>query len=239
MAGGTGRAGHGGKELPQPSAGSAVGIFCSFQEGLRKRAVSKAVAWKVALLFLFGFPKLSVETFNFRRKTVLSLKTTAVPEKAFWGEMRYFCLQRQTKAAQLTLAAGSGAGEQQCGGDGCPSCQSVIPVHHNREIIPVVPTILLQGLICIHSTPVPRPQVWPGSPAKPPEALRALRGCVPCWNRHHSRGTRCILASCWEPAAGSEQKQSVFLMRHPQRESRSLAKGRKQPPLKKTSRVCA
>lgn len=45
--------GMGGKSCP--SAASAVGIFCSFQEGLRKRVVSKAVAWKVALLLCLGF----------------------------------------------------------------------------------------------------------------------------------------------------------------------------------------
>lgn len=50
-----------------------------------KRAVGKAVAREVALLFLFGFLKLSVETFNFRRKTALSLKTHSCAKKGVFG----------------------------------------------------------------------------------------------------------------------------------------------------------
>lgn len=47
------------------------------------------------------------------------------PKKAFLGEeMRYFCLRKQTKPAQLALAATSGAEEQW-------GWMSIIPVHHS------------------------------------------------------------------------------------------------------------
>lgn len=138
----------------------------------------------------------------------MSLKTPQLCQKTWFGEeIRHFCLRKQTKAAQLKLAAHLGAKEQQCRGVGW---LSTFPAHQNWESILAPQPVQPQGLANLHSL-YPSPCIpalaWPLS--KLPQILWALcRGRVfsPCWDGHHSGGTCCMLVFSWEPSDHFREK---------------------------------
>lgn len=134
-------------------------------------------------------PKLLVEAFNPGKNSVVTQNPIAVPKKKWFGEeMRHFFLRKQTKAAQLKLAAHSKAREEQY--------RVWMAVHHPSPSWDSHPASTSPST-CTHSIPVPASLLWPGPP-KLPKILWALyRGRVvgPCWG---GGGTCCILAFFWE-----------------------------------------
>lgn len=174
-----------------------VCAFCSLQGAYCKKAR------EVTLLCVFGFLKLSVGAFNSGGKQHCHSKSHSCAKKkgGLGKKRRLFCLRKQTKAAQLKLAAHSRAREQRCRGlDGCPSSQSIIPIHQKWESNLASQPAHQQGLTCTQPTPIPA-SCSVQALSKLPKILWALcRGRVfaPCWDGHHSGGTCCILTFSWD-----------------------------------------
>lgn len=126
---------------PQPPAGLGVCDFCSFQGTLKKKVIGKAAAREVALLFVFWFLKLSVETFYSGRRTALSLQNTWLCQKKafFWGN-ETLLLEKTIKSHPAHTGSQLRSWGAAAVHPPSPCSQSFIPVHHNGESILVVPT---------------------------------------------------------------------------------------------------
>ena len=211
-------------------------MFSSRSKGHRGRKLSARQLPGKQLCFCVWVSETLSGNIYFRRKPALSLKTHGRAKKGVLGEMRRFCLRKQPKAAQLALAASSGAGEQRCSRDGCSSSQSITPVHHDRESIPVVPTGPSAGADPHSLYPRPWSLALARPPAEPPGELWALctgKGLCPplgraSWQKNPlhfgvSLGTR----GCFR------EKAESLSMKHPQGESRSPGEGEEAAAFKK------
>lgn len=134
-------------------------------------------------------------------------------------------MRKQTKAAQLKLAAHSTAREQRYRG--------WMAVHHpspSWDSNPASHPAHQQGLTCTHSTPVPASLLWPGPP-KLPKILWALyrgKAVGPCWDGHHGGGTCCILAFSWERSDFFRRKIESLSWNIPGVSHEPWVEGRKQ-----------
>lgn len=200
------------RRKPQPPAGLGVCDFCSFQGASRKKVIGKAAAREVALLFVFWFLKLSVETFCSGRKTALSLKNIWLcQKKAFFGGNETLLLEKTNKSnpAHTGSQLRSWGASVQRGWLSIPRVHA--PSLSSWSIIMGRASwwsqlIHLPGLTYIHSVLVPGPPLWPSSPAKPPpqnplgfshaKGLDSLLGQELWWRNSMYFGVSLATSSC-------------------------------------------